>query len=86
MSRFASMNSVQTAIAALEDLGWTLKAISDYTGIPWGTLRHWKVGRSRPRDATEAMSHLQALLKIKRIPKQRRYSTPRVYNGDRTDP
>ena len=68
------MNDVQQSVADLESRGWTLRAIADEVHTHWTTVARWKAGSQYPEHAALVISALYALLKRKRVPKQRRYA------------
>ena len=68
------MNDVQQRIEELRVKGWTLAAIADETGVTSRAVDHWRVGRRYPENSKLVLAALDALLKRKRIPKQRRYA------------
>ena len=68
------MNDVQTAIAALQEKGWTLAALADELGMTVNAVEKWKAGARYPANAKATLSMLGNFAKRKRIPKKRRYS------------
>ena len=67
------MNEVQAKLSALQLKGWTLAALSDELGVHHTTVRRWLSGDRYPEIAKMVLMGLDALLKRKRIPKQRHY-------------
>ena len=68
------MNDVKQRIRALREKGWTVAAIADEIGVTARAIDHWQAGRRYPENAKMVLMGLDALLKRKRIPKQRRYA------------
>ena len=67
-------NEIQSRIAQLVEAGWTLAAIADELGVKPDTVENWRPGRRNPTNAKAILAMLEKVLKIKRIPKQRRYA------------
>ncbi len=68
------MNQIQEKITTLKDKGWSLAAIADELGVHWYTAQRWHKGEQYPDTPKPVLMALDALLKRKRIPKQRRYA------------
>ena len=68
------MNDVQTAIAALQDKGWTLAALADELGVTVNAVEKWKAGDRYPANAKAILALLDRIGTKKRVPKQRRYT------------
>ena len=68
------MNDMQEKIAALEEKGWSLRAIADEIETHWTTVARWKAGSQYPDHAHLVLMALDGLLARKRIPKRRRYA------------
>ena len=67
------MNDAQQRLRGLKEKGWTLAAIADEIGVTVKAVGHWQAGRRYPENVKMVLMGLDALLKRKRIPKQRRY-------------
>lgn len=67
------MTEVQTRLIALQDKGWTLAAIADEMGVTKNAVEKWKAGQRNPANPKPTLQQLDRLLRIKRIPKKRRY-------------
>lgn len=68
------MSDVQERLSALQAKSWSLAALADELGNHVSTLEKWKSGASYPNNAKAVLVVLDALLKRKRVPKQRRYA------------
>ena len=68
------MNEVQQRIRLLVDKGWSLVAMANELGVTWRAVAYWRDGERYPENAKPVLMALDALLKRKRIPKQRRYA------------
>lgn len=68
------MSDVQTKIADLKALGWTLAAIASELEMHWNTVNRWDKGTRYPDNPKPVLMALDTLAKRKRIPKRRRYA------------
>jgi len=68
------MNDVQEKIANLQVKDWTLAALADELEVTVNAVEKWKAGDTYPRNVRGVLMVLDALLRRKRIPKQRRYA------------
>ena len=67
------MNDVQSRLAKLQELGWTLASIADELGVTVNAVEKWKAGDRYPRNAKAVLIVLELLAERKQIPKKRRY-------------
>ena len=68
------MNDIQSKIAELRQRGWTLAALGNALGNHWTTLAKWQSGDRYPANAKSVLFAMEDLMRLQRIPKQRRYS------------
>lgn len=68
------MNEVQGKLNDLAAKGWTQAAIADDLGVTVNAVQKWKAGQRRPANAKMVLAGLDALLRRRRVPKQRRYA------------
>ena len=72
-----STTEVQGRLAVLQDKGWTLAAIADELGVTSNAVEKWKSGQRHPSNVRTVVAFLDALASRKRVPKKRRYTSPR---------
>jgi hypothetical protein len=72
------MTDIQELLTALRVKGWTIAAIADEVGANYHTVKKWQSGMHTPRNIGAVSRTLQQLLQRRQIPKQRRYTTPRM--------
>ena len=72
-----SKNEVQERIAVLQDRGWTIAAIADELGVTTNAVVKWKAGQRQPANVRTVLAFLDSLAGRKRVPKKRRYNSPR---------
>ena len=68
------MNDVRQILTQLQEKGWTVAAISDEVGVRATTVHRWRSGERYPENAKMVLAGLDALLRRRRVPKQRRYA------------
>lgn len=68
------MEQIKCAIRALSAKGWTLAAIADEVGVTSQTIENWNAGKRNASNPKGVLVILEALLRKKQIPKQRRYA------------
>ena len=69
------MNDVQERLTQLRARGWTLASLADELGMSRRGIGGWQSGERSPENVKAVLMALDALLKRKRIPKQRRYGS-----------
>ena len=67
------MNIVQLTLANLRIKGWTLAAIADELEVTKNAVEKWNAGDRTPANRKSTLEHLDRLLRVKRVPKKRRY-------------
>ena len=67
-----AMNDVQNKLLELKDKGWTMAAIADELGVSHMSVFRWQKGMRKADNSRSVLYLLDALMKRKRIPKQRR--------------
>ena len=73
--RLTAMNDVQEKLLELKDRGWTMAAIADELGVSHMAVFRWQKGMRNAENSRSVLHMLDALMKRKRIPKQRRRGT-----------
>lgn len=68
------MNDIQKKLEQLQEKGWTISALADEIGQARVTLDKWKTGERYPANPKAILAMLDQIIKIKRIPKQKRYT------------
>lgn len=66
------VNEMQTRIAELEEIGWTLAAIARAVGVTPDAVGKWKRGERYPKPDKPILAALDVLTK-KKPPKKRMY-------------
>ena len=69
------MTDVQIKLLELKDRGWTMRAIADELAVSHITVYRWQKGMRNAENFRSVLHMLDALMKRKRIPKQRRRGT-----------
>lgn len=67
------MNDIQEKLAQLQEKKWTISALADELGQARVTLDKWKTGERYPANPKAILAMLDQILKMKRVPKQKRY-------------
>ena len=70
-------NATQVRLASLKEKGWSWAAIADELGLTVNAVEKWVSGHHKPAKENETLRLLDQLIAKKRIPKRRRYTTPR---------
>lgn len=68
-----AMNEIQSRIDKLEKKGWSLPRIAERLQAAHVTVEKWKSGDRYPPLDKLVIDALDELLKVRRIPKKRRY-------------
>ena len=66
------MNDVQEKLLELKDRGWTMAAVADELCVSHMAVFRWQKGMREAENSRSVLYLLDALMKRKRIPKQRR--------------
>jgi len=74
---YRQMNDIQARIAQFEEKGWTLASLADELGVAHNTVEKWKAGDRQPANSKATFAMMDRLIKQKRIPKKRRYTSKR---------
>ena len=59
---------------SLRAKGWTWAAIADELEVTKNAVEKWNAGDRTPANRKSTSEHLERLLKVKRVPKKRRYA------------
>ena len=68
------MEIIQGKIAELREKGWTLQTLAGELGVHRETVYEWGAGNHDPANPKPVLAVFDALLRRRRIPKQRRYA------------
>lgn len=68
----------RTKLAALHDKGWTFASIASAIGQSTVTIEAWNRGIRSPANLRSVLAALDALIALKRIPKKKIYSKPKM--------
>ena len=77
-TRVGAMTDIQELLTQLRAKGWTVAAIATELEVNYHTVKNWQSGKHAPSNIGVIRRTLTQLLARKRIPKQRRYTTPRM--------